>query len=173
MASIIKVDTIQTAAGGTPTAADLGINTTGTVLQVVSETYQTETNNTSNTWTDMLTASITPSSTSSDILVIGQVGGVLVYGGSGNDRYGGIRLLRDSTAISSQVTRGGRNSGSTGADMGLTSAAIAELDSPSTTSSTTYKIQTRQFNGQGTIRVCDATSLGTGKISLTLIEIAG
>jgi len=26
MASIIKVDTIQTAAGGTPTAADLGLN---------------------------------------------------------------------------------------------------------------------------------------------------
>lgn len=35
MASIIKVDQIQTAAGGTPTAADLGINTTGNVLQVV------------------------------------------------------------------------------------------------------------------------------------------
>lgn len=35
MTSIIKVDTLQTAAGGVPTAADLGINTTGTVLQVV------------------------------------------------------------------------------------------------------------------------------------------
>jgi hypothetical protein len=36
MTSIIKVDQIQTAAGGAPTAAGLGINTTGTVLQVVS-----------------------------------------------------------------------------------------------------------------------------------------
>lgn len=35
MTSIIKVDTLQTAAGGVPTAADLGINTTGTVLQAV------------------------------------------------------------------------------------------------------------------------------------------
>lgn len=34
MASIIKVDQIQTAAGSTPTAADLGLNTTGSVLQV-------------------------------------------------------------------------------------------------------------------------------------------
>ena len=34
MTSIIKVDTLQKANGGTPTAADLGINTTGTVLQV-------------------------------------------------------------------------------------------------------------------------------------------
>jgi hypothetical protein len=34
MTSIIKVDQIQTAAGATPTAADLGINVAGTVLQV-------------------------------------------------------------------------------------------------------------------------------------------
>lgn len=33
MTSIIKVDQIQTAAGGVPTAGDLGIDTTGTVLE--------------------------------------------------------------------------------------------------------------------------------------------
>jgi hypothetical protein len=33
MTSIIKVDQIQNAAGGVPTASDLGINTTGTVLE--------------------------------------------------------------------------------------------------------------------------------------------
>lgn len=33
MTSIIKVDQIQTAAGGIPTAGDLGIDTTGTVLE--------------------------------------------------------------------------------------------------------------------------------------------
>jgi hypothetical protein len=33
MTSIIKVDQIQTAAGGVPTAGDLGLNTTGTVLE--------------------------------------------------------------------------------------------------------------------------------------------
>jgi hypothetical protein len=33
MTSIIKVDQIQTAAGGVPTAGDLGINTTGTILE--------------------------------------------------------------------------------------------------------------------------------------------
>jgi len=36
MTSILKVDTLQTAAGGVPTAGDLGINTTGTVLEQVS-----------------------------------------------------------------------------------------------------------------------------------------
>lgn len=33
MTSILKVDTLQTAAGGVPTVGDLGINTTGSVLQ--------------------------------------------------------------------------------------------------------------------------------------------
>ena len=42
MTSIIKVDTLQKANGATPTAADLGINTTGTVLQVVSGSTSSE-----------------------------------------------------------------------------------------------------------------------------------
>ena len=33
MTSILKVDTIQTAAGGTPTAADLGLNVSGSIVQ--------------------------------------------------------------------------------------------------------------------------------------------
>ena len=33
MTSILKVDTLQTAAGGVPTAGDLGLNTDGTILQ--------------------------------------------------------------------------------------------------------------------------------------------
>jgi hypothetical protein len=43
MTSIIKVDQIQTAAGATPTAGDLGINTTGTVLKVSHFTNNTNT----------------------------------------------------------------------------------------------------------------------------------
>ena len=34
MTSIIKVDTLQKANGATPTAADLGINTTGNFINV-------------------------------------------------------------------------------------------------------------------------------------------
>ena len=43
MTSIIKVDTLQKANGATPTAADLGINVTGTVLQVVEGSSSTNT----------------------------------------------------------------------------------------------------------------------------------
>ena len=42
MTSIIKVDTIQTTAGTAPTAGDLGINTTGTVLQVKCVEWDTQ-----------------------------------------------------------------------------------------------------------------------------------
>ena len=39
MTSIIKVDQIQNAAGGVPTAADLGLNVSGTVLQIQHAFY--------------------------------------------------------------------------------------------------------------------------------------
>jgi hypothetical protein len=62
MTSIIKVDQIQTAAGATPTADSLGINTAGTVLQVVSN------QNISSSWigtssTSMVSSGITQSIT--------------------------------------------------------------------------------------------------------------
>lgn len=79
MASIIKVDTIQTASGGTPTAADLGITIpssslpSGTVLQVVRSTVRTASSSTSsNTASEISTdyrVTITPKSTASKILV--------------------------------------------------------------------------------------------------------
>ena len=59
MTSIIKVDQIQTASGSTPTATDLGINTTGTVLQVVSGITQSQTQNSStNTYTETKTSNL-------------------------------------------------------------------------------------------------------------------
>lgn len=52
MSSIIKVDQIQKADGSTPTAGDLGLNTTGSVLQVKQISSATITSTTSSSWTD-------------------------------------------------------------------------------------------------------------------------
>lgn len=49
MSSIIKVDAIQKADGTTPTAGDLGINDTGTVLQVASQSFNLTTRQTTST----------------------------------------------------------------------------------------------------------------------------
>jgi len=73
MSSIIKVDTIQTAAGGTPTAADLGLNTTGSVVQThhfsytPGSTYQTN----SASFTDVtgVSTTFTPSSADGFLLI--------------------------------------------------------------------------------------------------------
>lgn len=75
MASILKVDQIQTASGGTPTAADLGINTTGNVLQVVNKTFTgTYSSTVHNTWTDFgLNLDVVPKASNSNWLITGMV----------------------------------------------------------------------------------------------------
>ena len=69
--SEIRVDAIKTRAGAVPKAVDVGLNITGTVLQVQQGLY---TSNTSFTNTSMaasdLTVNITPTSTSSKILLV-------------------------------------------------------------------------------------------------------
>ena len=72
MTSIIKVDQIQNAAGGVPTAGDLGLNTTGSVLQVV-QTYNGNSSHIAASSTGLVAsgiqASITPKQAGSLILV--------------------------------------------------------------------------------------------------------
>lgn len=128
-----------------------GINTNfpaGSVLQVVSTTKtDSYSNATQNAWNDVtgLSVSITPSSSSNKILVTGQ----LSYAASSNLYF---RLVRGSTAIAVGDTAGSRISctGASGYNFGDgnvgENANFNFLDSPSTTSSTTYKIQVYGFN---------------------------
>ena len=71
MSSILKVDTIQTAAGGTPTAADLGLNVSGSVLQL-TELFS-DTNVTiaapADTWTEFTSANFTLKRTDSSVYI--------------------------------------------------------------------------------------------------------
>ncbi len=112
----------------------------GSVLQVVSAldtTFATIT--ATNSWLDAsLLLSITPTLSTSKILVITNEG---VYGDcdvDGHITYGGYRILRDSTAIvesptSKLISRGGQAPAPT--------IGISYLDSPNTTASVTYKTQ--------------------------------
>lgn len=121
----------------------------GKVLQVVQGTTTTATTVASTTYTDStLTANITPSATTSKVLVLFTQN---IYGLRLTDQAGGgVRLVRGSTTI---WNGGGTNSNSTmwvdAAGSGTTSLALgwyctgAYLDSPATTSSTTYKTQVR------------------------------
>ena len=87
-----------------------------------------------------MSAAITPSASNSKVLILINI----THGASTDYKYG-FRLLRGSTVIDAGDSAGSRKLVSFGAmqrsDVDNESGAIMFLDSPSTTSSTTYKIQ--------------------------------
>jgi hypothetical protein len=124
----------------------------GKVLQVVQATYSTSTTVASTTFTDSgLSASITPSSATSKVLVLYSMA---VQSSRDNyNAYGAQRLLRGSTAIL-EAASGLQNAIGISVETSATETAMSinamisgnYLDSPATTSSTTYKVQLATFN---------------------------
>jgi hypothetical protein len=115
----------------------------GNIIQVVT-TIKTDTftDSTNNAWTNItgLSVSITPKSTSNKILICAMINS----GGGGNNYARGFRLTRSGTAIG--VADAGTGTEGTASvmldyDGGTDTIPITLLDSPSTTSSTTYQIQ--------------------------------
>lgn len=148
-----------------------GISTTklgtGAVLQVVQQVYDTFGQTNSQTYTDTgLTLAITPSSTSNKILVIASIN----YGtNTASAQTISNDLLRSASSIRTFETvlqAGAAISGQ---------ISYTYLDSPSTTSSTTYKIQYKGSAGTGQyVRINNYAGGSTGSAStLTLIEIKG
>lgn len=138
---------------------------TGSVLQVVNATYSTEATNNTNTYADTgLSASITPTSATSKILVLAN-NAVSKFG---SDIQSGVHLniVRGSTQIIQFAVIVGYTA-TTGTT--IHSAGIAYLDSPSTTSSTTYKMQFK--NGGANAAGVHAQESGA-TASITLLEIA-
>ena len=150
---------------------------TGNILQVVSVTKDTSFTTTSTSFTDItgLSVAITPSATSSKILVLMNVA-------SSNTTSTGIaytQLVRGSTAISIGASgeTGEPVTGYTaqaGYDMGQ--IGIQYLDSPSTTSATTYKLQLKAPSGQtAAINRTGEYQSQQGNVAsgITLMEVAG
>ena len=105
------------------------------VKQYAYGEYTTEIFQNTSTWTDInLSASITPTSSSSKIIVI--VG--LHYAVSANPSGFGFRLLRDSTTIYIDYDFEGQYLGSA---YGNFKGIWMEEDSPASTSALTYKVQ--------------------------------
>ena len=139
----------------------------GNVIQVVQGTYSTETTTTSfqPTFVDTgLTASITPTSSSSKILVIAQIASP-AKNGAITSIY--MRLVRDSTTIL-DVGKGWIAYNNTTASNGMAGCPLNYLDSPATTSSTTYKVQITNENSGGTVRAQGSNTTST----IILMEIA-
>jgi hypothetical protein len=120
----------------------------GKVLQVVSGSHSTEVSISTETYTDSgLSLAITPTSATSKVLVL--ISQPAVTGRDTVQCGAAIRLLRGSTAVYSPTGanfhEGFQLQGSGNTSYGYLGVlySISYLDSPATTSSTTYKTQGR------------------------------
>ena len=140
------------------------------VLQVVYATTSTETFSSSTTMADTtLTATITPSSTSSKVLVIVNHAGVQKSAGNILNAVS-LRILRGATAVHT-FSAGVGYTGT--AIVNTVEASGAYLDSPATVSATTYKTQFSNTLGSNAA-VGVQVSIGGGypTSSITLMEIS-
>jgi len=173
---------VATQLTGTVAAARLPA---GSVVQVVSATKtDTFATTSSTTYVDVtgLSVSITPASNSNKILIIASISV-----GAQLNAWPSIRLLRGSTNICIGDASSNRDpvtgtfyNSDTAGEVGLSCVAISFLDSPATTSSTTYKIQTkgRTSFGAGYVNRTyadndDAFSGKRAASTITVMEIAG
>jgi hypothetical protein len=160
-----NTDRTLTLPDATGTIALQGGTGVGKVLQVVQSTTSTETNATTSTYIDTaITASITPSNSSSKVLVLVSANGLAKRD---QNTSGNLRILRGSTTL---IEFGGNfaYTNST-ANVSVAGASMQYLDFPATTSSTTYKVQVVNTGNTGNIRVNWDT---TSSSSITLLEIA-
>lgn len=166
MPTIISGDTgIDKIAAGAIEYADLP---TGSVLQVVQASLSTSVSTSGTTYvTSGLTATITPKFSTSKILV--NVSGGAAYANS-NGCYGENVLYRNSSQISSNAVDWGWYSSTAGG----TNHSYTYLDSPATTSATSYTPYFRisSSGNAGTYYFNLIQSTGP-TVTITLMEIAG
>ena len=176
---IVDTDMIAAKAATSPKLGN------GSVLQVVSQDKTTAFSTTSNSFVDVtgLSVSITPSSSSNKILVFID----LKWGQSTDDGEFFARAVRDSTAVYVGTGSTGNRTPcffgiedtNAGSRFQLNQASAVFLDSPSTTSSTTYKVQVKCHAASGQTvpinRVNDDTNHNynaAAASSITVMEVA-
>ena len=152
----------------------------GKILNVVSTTKTDSFTTSSDTFVDItgLSASITPSAATSTILVIAVVSGMGTVGATN----GPLNLVRGSTNIAQGDAAGSRQRATSLIPVGALTGTqfgtpVLFVDSPATTSSTTYKLQTKRSSASNTIYVnrseldTDSSGLTRTVSTITVIEI--
>ena len=156
------------------------LNRAGNILQVVSASYSTTVTTTALTFVDTgLTATITPSSATSKILVlVSQWFTISASPGAANNTevaaVGSLQVLQGATVIfnSADVSNLGTYSyglttNGNQADTGIASPSL--VSSPATTSAVTYKTRARHTGHTPS----PSLTLNIGGSFITLMEIAG
>ena len=141
----------------------------GKVGQVISAVTTTATNIASTSYADTTaTASITPSATTSKVLVLVSINCNIDR--DNEDGWVGIKLLRDSTNLweaGSYIAW--TEAGGVGAIKASDQASLVYLDSPSSTSALTFKVQGKasHTSNNGTAKF----QISSNPSSITLMEI--
>jgi hypothetical protein len=140
----------------------------GSVLQVVSSGTQTQVSSTSgSTWVDTgISLAITPTSATSTILVLVSINGIKKTATTNSGVAVALQLLRGVSAI---ANIGNDNASTDATTINTTAASTCYLDSPATTSSTTYKVQ---FNNARNVSDPVVTQYNAARSTITLMEIA-
>jgi len=159
-------------AGAQPVFAAAGGGKIGQVVQAVKTDRQSITSTSYVDVTDM-SASITPAATSSKVLVITSVvvnnHDFHAYWKVTDTSGGNLTDFRGDSGHGEQVGTMGHYSHNTNLIMNSTQII---LHSPSTTSSTVYKVQMRVGTGTATVNFqATDTDSGTGTSSITLMEV--
>ena len=178
MTSILRVDNIQTAAGGSATASSLGIGGVGKIGQVLSTTKTDTFGTSSNSFVDItgFSVNITPTSTSSKIFLTATFNWTGVNGATAAF----CQLVRDTTVLCNGDSAGSRAS-VTGANIVSDNnvseqGAASFLDSPSSTSTLTYKMQLKS-SASGTVYMnrtsddSDNSTRARGSSTITVMEV--
>ena len=163
--SITKLNNLSISA---ITALPSGVG--GKVLQVVSAQTTTNTEIATTTFTDTtLTATITPTLATSKILVL--TSQPMFFDRTGDEMGVGVRIMRGSTSINEYSSSRGSYlfGGAVTRFVRREIINMSYLDSPATTSATTYKTQARIHvtGGSATSRYQEDNAPG----NITLLEI--
>lgn len=172
MSSIIKVDQIQLSNGNTPTAGDLGINDTDTVIGFSKNVTSTSYSGSSGTeaYTGV-SATYTPKASNSKILVTL----TLSCGTTGNHANYALKwkMLRGTTSGSTFLTQSrfgfypGPGNSAHQELFGTTQMTV--VDEPNTTSTVTYGLWIENISGSPGWSINN----NTGRTTWTFTEIAG
>jgi hypothetical protein len=172
--SKIDSDSLNT---GVPTRAQLPA---GSVLQVLQAVKTDTQSTTSTSYVDVtgMSVSITPTSASSKILVMVKTNNISIP--DANGVY--LNIVRNSTTLVSSTAGGstdtndawgtGGGGGMTNNDRKYSNPSLDYLDSPATTSATTYKVQMLATGSTGYFNRWAVNTDQATVSSITVMEIA-
>lgn len=171
VANNIAANTITSTQIASGSKMAFGNMPTGSVIQVVNGFTSTGvTTSATETWVDTgITATITPKFASSNIMVLVNIVGIKKEGSSHWNRMG-FQILRNSTAINSGLAQNW--SYNTAFYFRAPGAMYSKLDSPSTTSAITYKVQFKVEILSDAAGISVQTDSNSGESQIMLMEIA-